>query len=157
MRMNMGRAGGLKIGLTSWTILFVAFMSTTIFLGLCAVVVASIYVLLQRYRQSRNYNSFSSRAKSIPRIESTRALSSGIDTSQSWTWRAESELSTVDLVHMREGRINDDGAVSQMAVSPRDDIDSDEGHKVDHDLENRNSATQKCPRTILHADKRSLQ
>jgi hypothetical protein len=114
---------------------FRSIISTIAFLGLCAFVVTSVYILSQKYRQARNYKCFPSRARLLPNLESARALSSGIDTGQSWTWQTESEITTADLVDMREGSIDDDEEVSPIEMVSYQDTELDEGDVGDYELE----------------------
>jgi hypothetical protein len=110
-------------------------ISTIAFLGLCAFVVTSVYILNHKYRRARNYKSFTSQPRALPNLESARALSSGIDTGQSWTWQAESEIATADLVDMREGTISGDGEVSPVAMFPYEVAELDEKDMAEHELE----------------------
>lgn len=110
-------------------------MSTIAFLGLCAFVVASIYVLSQKYRQVRNYKASSSRVRLAPNLESARALSNGTETGQTWAWQAESEIATADQAGMREGAVSDDREVPPIAIFSYQGSESDEGDIAEYEVE----------------------
>lgn len=114
---------------------FRSIISTVAFLGLFAFVFTSIYILTHKYRRARNYKSFDSRPRAVPSLESARALSSGIDTGQSWTWHAESEMATADLVDMREGAIIKNGEVPPTANFPCLVTEFDDEDLVEREVE----------------------
>ena len=113
---------------------FRSLASTIAFLGLCVFMATSVYILLKKYRQLQKYKSCPSPARPVPSRESARALSSGIDISQPWTWLAESEVTTADLVEMREGANLVDGEVSPVGMFPFENTKSGKGYPVEHSL-----------------------
>jgi hypothetical protein len=109
--------------------------STMTFMILCAFVIVSLYVLIQKYCQIRSCKLFSSNAQPARNLEPVRALSSGADTDQSWTGRTVSEPATADLIGIREGAISYDRKASQTSSSLYEERDSDHGHAAYHDLD----------------------
>lgn len=97
--------------------------------------VVSLYVLIEKYRQIRNYKLSSSNAQPARNLESVRALSSGADTDQSWTGRTVSEPAAANLIGMRKGAISHDRKASQISSFLYKERDSDDGHTAYHDLD----------------------
>ena len=114
---------------------FRSLASTIAFIILCAFVVTSIYILLKRYGQLQHYKFSASCARPVPNLESARALSSGIDTGQSWTLQAESGLTTADLVDMRDGTITSDGDFSPIGMFSYEGTETHRGHTADCEVE----------------------
>jgi hypothetical protein len=112
---------------------FRSITSTIAFLGLCAFVVTSILILTQKYRQARNYKISPSRPRPAPNLESARAFSSGIETGQTWTWKAESEIATAGLMDIRRGAISGGREFSPVGIITYEGSESDEGEWAEDD------------------------
>src|SRR6266516_2300659 len=106
---------------------FGSVISSIAFLGLCGFAITSIYILIQKYHQAREYKQFSSHPTPVPNLGSARALATGLDTGLPGMWEAEPELVTADLVGIREGSISDFEELSPFAISPHNDTESNKG------------------------------
>lgn len=77
-------------------------VSAISFLLLCLLTIASIYLLAQKYRQARSYNSQRPVPRRIPTLESARWFESGSESWEAQPTRNDSGLATEDLVKMHE-------------------------------------------------------
>jgi len=92
---------------------------------LCGFAITSIYILIQKYRQAREYH-----PRPVSNLGSARALATGIDTGLPGMWQAEPELVTADLVGVREDSISDFEEFSPFAISPHNDTESNKGFEA---------------------------